>query len=267
MLRYHGGKWRLAPWILSTFPAHRTYVEPFAGGASILLRKARAFTEVYNDLDQEIVNVFQCARDRGAELTRALELTPFARTEFQDAYQHSDDPIERARKTVIRSFMGFGSDGVHSSHRTGFRGRSQRSGSTPAHDWANYPYALRVIIQRLQGVVIESKPALYVIEKYDGPDVLFYVDPPYVHETRSRVDSARGYRHEMSDDDHRALAAALGKVQGKVVLSGYQTALYAELFAGWNRIEKTGPFADGARERTEVLWLNFDPQHHDLFTP
>lgn len=265
ILRYHGGKWRLAPWIIGHFPAHRVYVEPFGGGGSVLLRKDASFTEVYNDLDEEVVNVFRMARERGAELAAAVELTPFARAEFVEAYLPSDDALERARRTVIRSFMGFGSDGVHSSHKTGFRGRSQRSGSTPAHDWRNYPEALRVLIERLRGVVIERQPALELIAKYDRPDALFYVDPPYVHSTRKRVDSARGYRHEMTDEDHRDLAALLSSVQGMVVLSGYDCGLYQELYGGWQRVERTGAFCDGAQQRTEVLWMRNVERDRELF--
>ena len=264
ILRYHGGKWMLAPWIISQFPPHRTYIEPFGGAASVLLRKARSFSEVYNDLDDEIVTVFKTARDDGDRLVRALELTPFARAEFENAYAPTEDPIEISRRTIIRAFMGFGTDGVHSTHKTGFRGRSQRSGTTPAHDWRNFPECLRLICDRLQGVVIERKPALQVIEKYDDPKALHYVDPPYVHETRKRVDAARGYRHELSNEDHRELAELLHRVKGAVILSGYHCELYDELYGKWERIEKTGPFSDGARERTEVLWMrNITP---DLFT-
>lgn len=245
----------LAPWIISHFPEHRVYVEPFGGAASVLLRKPKAYAEIYNDLDGEVVNVFRMARERGEELVRVLELTPFAREEFNGAYEPTEDRLECARRTIIRSFMGFGSDGVHSSHRTGFRGDSQRSGTTPAHDWKNFPDALRVVIERLRGVVIESKPAIDVIHKYDQADALFYVDPPYVHSTRVRVDKARGYRHEMTDRDHRKLAKVLKACAGGVVLSGYHCALYDKLYGDWERVERTGPFADGARVRTEVLWL------------
>lgn len=254
----------LGPWILAHLPAHRTYVEPFGGGASLLLRKPRSFTEVYNDLDDEIVSFFRVVRDHGAELVRRLELTPFSRVEFQEAYAPTDDQIERARRTVIRSFMGFGSDGVHSTHRTGFRAKSQRPGTTPAHDWRNYPEALRLIVERFRGVVIEQEPAAKVIERFDGAGVVFYVDPPYVHSTRCRVDAARGYRHEMTDADHEALAEQLNRTTGAVVLSGYPCELYDRLFSGWQRVERTGPLADGARERTEVLWLR--NCEADLFT-
>jgi DNA adenine methylase len=265
ILRYHGGKWRLAEWIISQFPEHRRYVESFGGGASVLLRKHRSFTEVYNDLDSEVVNVFRIARDEGDRLVRALELTPFAREEFEGTYEPTNDRLEMARRTIIRSFMGFGSNAVNSSHRTGFRGSSERSGTTPAHDWNNFPAALKAIINRLRGVVIEHKDAMEVIEKYDGPEVLHYVDPPYVHDTRVRVNAARGYRHEMTDEQHRDLAKLLHEVKGAVVLSGYASPLYdQELYAGWERIEKTGPFADGALQRTEVLWLR--NIQADLFT-
>lgn len=112
VLRYHGGKWRLAPWICAHFPAHRLYVEPFGGAASVLLRKPRSYGEIYNDLDGEIVNVFRVLRDNGHALRAALELTPFAREEFAESYMPHSDPIEQARRTIVRSFQGFGSAAV-----------------------------------------------------------------------------------------------------------------------------------------------------------
>ncbi len=229
----------------------------------MLLRKPRSYAEVYNDLDGEVVNVFRMVRERGEELARAIELTPFSRGEFQHAYKPARGPLEKARRTIIRSFQGFGSDSVHSSHRTGFRSNSTRSGTTPAHDWRNFPDALRAIIERLRGVVIERRDATEVMLKHDAPATLHYVDPPYVHSTRCRVDAARGYRHEMTDEDHRKLAQVLGSLKGMVIVSGYHSVLYDELFAGWRRVEKE-THADGALERTEVLWMrNIDDG--DLF--
>ncbi len=254
LVRYHGGKWVLAPWIVSCFPAHRCYVEPFGGGGSVLLRKPRAYAEVYNDLDGEIVNVFRVARDDGEALAKLLELTPFSRQEFNQSYEPDADPLEQARRTLVRSFMGFGSAAI-SMQKTGFRANSNRSGSTPAHDWMNYPDALRTTIQRLRGVVIESRDAIAVMRHHDTPETLHYADPPYVSETRFMGEKTKCYKYEMTDADHVALAEAMRGLSGMVVLSGYRCDLYDRLYAGWQRIDKAAK-ADGAKDRIESLWLS-----------
>ncbi|PKM43223.1 MAG: methyltransferase [Gammaproteobacteria bacterium HGW-Gammaproteobacteria-1] len=260
VLRYHGGKWRIAPWIISHFPAHRVYVEPYGGGASVLLRKQRAHGEVYNDLDDDVVNLFRVLREdeQAQQLRRLLELTPFSRTEWVAARIETNDPIEAARRLIVRSMMGYGSAAYNKDHSTGFRSNAKRSGSTPPVDFANKPAALIAVTQRLCGVTIENKPAVDLIRQHDGEDVLFYVDPPYVHQTRAPLCN-RGvrqrYRHEMSDDDHRALADVLNNAAGMVVLSGYQSPLYDDLYSGWWRTERTA-MADGGIKRMEALWLN-----------
>lgn len=258
-LRYHGGKWLLADWIISNFPSHRCYVEPFGGAASVLLKKDRSYAEVYNDLDGELVNLFRVLRDDGDKLRELLYLTPFARDEFFASYAPISDPIEQARRTVARSFMGFGSNSHNK--KTGFRANSNRSGTTPARDWRNFPEALPWMIDRLRGVVIENKNAIDVMKNHDTPETLHYVDPPYVSETR---DKGADYRHEMTNEQHRELAAAIHSLQGIVIVSGYTCPLYDELFAGWHRVEKSA-LADGARERTEVLWLRNVREKRRLF--
>jgi DNA adenine methylase len=254
-LRYYGGKYRLAQWIIGHFPPHRCYVEPYAGAASVLLQKPRSYAEVYNDLDGEVVNLFRVLRDpaQARELERQLRLTPYARTEFEQSYQPAGDPIEQARRSIARSFMGFGSASLEETV-TGFRDNAKRSGTIPAHDWARYPDQIAAFCQRLTGVVIESRPALEVIERQDAPTTLFYVDPPYPHVTRGRVRAHR-YRYEMSDDDHRALAERLHQVNGYAILSGYRCPLYAELYQDWRTAERE-THADGALDRTEILWLS-----------
>lgn len=251
IIRYHGGKAKLAPWIISNLPNHRIYVEPFGGAASVLLMKSRAYGEVYNEMDGEVVNLFQVARDRGEELVQKLRLTPFSRAEFVLSYEPCEDAIERARRTVVRAYMGFAS-AASSGRATGFRANSNRSGTTPSRDWMNYPNALVAVIERLQGVVIENRDAVDTILAHDSPQTLHYVDPPYVESSRKSFGS---YRHEMSDGQHERLARTLSETEGMVVLSGYRSSLYAELFQGWHAIERQA-FADGARERIEVLWLN-----------
>lgn len=259
VLRYHGGKWRLAPWLIGFFPKHRVYVEPYGGGASVLLRKPPSYGEVYNDIIGEIVNVFRVLRDpaQGEELQRLIELTAFARDEWDETYEESVEPIEAARRTIARSFMGFGSASANRAHATGFRANSNRSGTTPAQDWRNYPEQIGRFTDRLRGVVIENRPALDVIRQHDGSGTLHYVDPPYPHITRGNIAGVRQrYAAEMTDDDHRALAEVLHQVEGMVVLSGYPCDLYdAELYADWERHERRH-MADGARPRTEVVWLN-----------
>lgn len=262
VLRWHGGKWLLAPWIISHFPSHEVYVEPFGGAASVLMRKERSYAEVYNDLDGDVVNLFRVLRsDRAAELIRMLRLTPFSREEFDQSYQPAADQMEAARRLVIRSFMGFGSNGHNVKAKTGFRANSNRSGTTPAHDWLNYPNALAATIQRIEGVIIDNRIAADVMAQHDGAETLHYVDPPYVVSTRSLKNpydiKYRGgmYAHEMDDADHSALMGTLLGLSGMVVLSGYPHPLYDDALKGWQRIEKEA-LADGARPRIEVLWIN-----------
>lgn len=261
ILRWHGGKWLLAPWIISHFGKHRVYVEPFGGAWSVGFRKPRAEAEVWNDLDGELVNLFSVLRSpaRATKLIDALRLTPFAREEFNQAYFPARSGVERARRLIVRSFMGHGSDGASGVYRTGFRANSNRSGSTPAVDWINLPDSLDLAVERLGGVVIESRPAIDVMRQHDSAGTLHYVDPPYLHETRSRThrrtDNGGVYRHELSDEEHLQLLAALCELRGMVVLSGYPSQLYDAALPGWKRIERAA-LADGALKRTEVLWLN-----------
>jgi DNA adenine methylase len=261
LLRWHGGKWLLAPWILGHFPEHRVYVEPFGGAWSVGFRKPRAYAEIWNDLDDELVNLFRVLRDErlGPLLVEQIRLTPFARTEFEDCYRPTRNRLERARRLIVRAFMGHGSDGASGIYRTGFRAASNRSGTTPAHDWVNYPPALAAILDRLAGVVIERRPAVQVMQRHDGPDTLHFVDPPYLWETRARAnrrpDNGGVYRHEMSEEQHVDLLGDLVDLEGMVVLCGYPSAIYDDLLPGWRRVEREAR-ADGALLRTEVLWLN-----------
>jgi DNA adenine methylase len=249
LLRYYGGKFRLSKWIISHFPKHRIYVEAFGGAGSILLQKEKSYAEVYNDLDGEIVNLFRVSRDNGEELKRSIELTPFARKELAEAYAPAESPIEQARRTIIKSLMGFGSNAIHT--HSGFRGCANRSYTIPAHDWKTYPEALEKITTRLKGVIIESHQAAWVLKKYDTKDTLHYVDPPYLPETRV---PGKKYRFEMTREDHVHLASVLRGLKGKVVLSGYNSDLYNTLYRGWEKSERAA-WADGARPRMEVLWI------------
>ena len=259
-LRWHGGKWLLAPWIIAHFPPHRIYVEPYGGAASVLLRKERSYSEVYNDLDDDVTNLFKVLRsDRRDALVESIALTPFSRTEFRESYEPPADRLDAARKLVIRSFMGFGSNGHNPAAKTGFRSNATRQGTTPARDWANLPDGLRAVAERLMGVVIENRDALEVLRQHDSSETLHYVDPPYLPGTRSQKmkngSRYHAYAHEMDESGHAGLLGVLASVDGMVVLSGYPSDLYDSTLGGWQRVERRA-LADGARERTEVLWIN-----------
>ena len=254
LLRYFGGKWMSAPHIISHMPPHRVYVELYGGAASVLLRKRRSYAEVYNDLDGEIVNLFRVLRSDDADrLVELIELTPFSRDEYMATAQMANCPIEQARQTIVRSFMGFGSNALNrDGAMSGFRNNVNGRNAPPSADWRNYPTALRTIIDRLRGVTIENKPATDLVDCYDTPDTLFYVDPPYLHETR---ETTNGYNHEMSNDEHGEMIARLCDVEGKVMLSGYASDMYSDLLSDWRCVSWSAN-ADGARKRTECLWLN-----------
>jgi DNA adenine methylase len=260
LVRYHGGKWELAPWIISHFPTHRVYVEPFGGGASVLLQKPRCYAEIYNDLDGEMVNLFRVVRERGADLLAAIETTPFSRAEFQTAYEPTTDSLEWARRVLMRSHFGHAGDGTH-GRVTGFRSRSVNSGTHPGMQWRTFPDSVAAIVDRLRGVVIENRDAVEVILQHDHKETLYYIDPPYVPETR---DAGKDYRHEMTVEQHRRLAEVLHEVAGGVILSGYPSTLYEELYGDWRRVERKA-LAEGARERVEVLWMRCETPERDLF--
>lgn len=234
-------------------------MEPFGGAASVLLAKPVAHLEVYNDLDDDIVNFFAVVRDPAlrARLVEACTLTPYARAEFERAYEHADDPVERARRTAVRAAMGFGSAGA-TKGRTGFRIDSTRPRQTVVTDWATYPPALAAIGERMTMVMIESRHAHQVMQSFDSPETLHFVDPPYLPETRVLNGSQRYYRHELDADQHAELLDFLQGLQGMVVLSGYPSQLYTERLAGWEMRTTRARIAAnrGTGIRTEAVWLN-----------
>jgi DNA adenine methylase len=257
-VRYHGAKFRLAPWIISHFPKHKYYVEPFGGAAGVLLQKPRSDVEVYNDLDGDIVNFFRVLRD--PELCKHLieqcVLTPYSRDEFERAFEPAEDSLEKARRLVIRACMGFGSAGA-SRDKTGFRVDMKRPYSTAMDVWAKYPDGLSNIGLRLAGVQIENRPAVSLFERHDDNDTLFYLDPPYVHNTRV-IHGKTGYNHEMTDEQHVELLNAARELKSMVIISGYESELYNDLLTGWTKNKTSSRISAGRGTdvRTEVIWMN-----------
>ena len=259
-LRYHGGKFRLAPWIMQFFPEHQTYVEPFGGAAGVLLQKPRSYAEVYNDIDGEIVNFFRVLRvpEMRQQLVELVSLTPYARAEYEQAWEETDDPIERARRVAIRAQMGFGSVGA-TKGATGFRIDTKRAYRTAQHLWTEYPEAIAAAGRRFQDVLVENRPAIDIMLQHDRVDTLHFVDPPYVLSTRVLQANGKGYyRHEMTDSDHLDLLRALLELEGMVVISGYDSELYRDRLSGWETFQTTSRISAGRGTalRTETVWIN-----------
>lgn len=270
-VKWHGGKHYLARRIIEQFPAHHTYVEPFGGAASVLLNKERSPVEVYNDLDERVTRLFRVLREHGEELHRRLRLTPYSEIEFACAADNpigerefvrqllepKPDEIELARRDFVRwrlSLGGRGQSFSYTCHRVRRGMADVVSGYLSAID-----EELPRIIERLRSVQIVCRDAVDVIETWDSADTLIYCDPPYVASTRA---SPSVYAREMSEEDHRDLAAALRACKGQVILSGYPSALYDALYGDWQQVRFDMPnnAAGGSRKarKEEVLWLNFE---------
>lgn len=247
---YHGGKQRLADWIVSLMPPHQTYVEPFAGSLAVLLAKPPAPVEVVNDLDGEVVNFWRVLRDRPHDLERVCALTPYARAEYDAAFDPTDEPLERARRWWTRIEQGV----AHKHSRSGWHSAGARFVATAR----NHVDRMGPAAERIAQVAIDCRDAVDVIDQFDGPDTLIYCDPPYVAATHS---SRGAYRHGMDDAAHRRLADRLLACAGTVMVSGYPSGLYDELFSGWhvnkraNRAytaNRSGP----SKQTVEVVWSN-----------
>lgn len=255
VLRYHGGKWKVAPWIIGHFPPHRIYVEVFGGGAGVLLRKRPSEVEVYNDVDGDVVNFFRVLREQPETLARLVSMTPYARAELESAWEPCEDPVEQARRFLVRSWFSIG--GPTTQWRSGFRFRRKKTRSL-LERWNALPEIILSTAERLKRVIIEQADYRRILKRYDSPETLFYCDPPYHPDTRSQWGRfQKAYRFEFSEDDHRALAEALHAVRGMVVLSGYAHPLYERLYErrGWARFDLPTVNQNGRRV-VESLWLN-----------
>lgn len=271
-LKYPGAKAYLVPYILPLIPAHDVYVEPYCGGAALLLNKPRSPVEIINDLSHRITRFWRVLRDHPAELRLLLQLTPYSAVEFDDcdgvALELDNgtevNDIENARRDYVRwrqSFGGAGKSFSETIHRVrGVTTDPEKIGfADVVSGWlSSIDVELPKIATRMRGVQIVNRDAIEVIEKWDGPNVFLYMDPPYCHAARVSPDV---YEHEMTDDQHRELARVLHNCKGKVILSGYNCELYNQLFGDWQRIEidmAMHAAGGGVKKRaTEVLWKNF----------
>jgi DNA adenine methylase len=269
LLRYFGGKFQLRHWIVEHLPPHQFYAEPFAGAASVLMAKPIAEKgEIINDMNQEVTNLFRVmqGRESSQELIRKLKWTPYSQLELENAYKPIDDPVERARRIIVRSFMGItiaGTTAQKGSFRMGNVDlkREDREGKRTfrncAADWRNWRECLETIRDRLSQVMIYERDALEFIDLMDSRECLLYLDPPYFHGKRSNT----RYQVEFTDrngvERHSEMVDRLLRCEAKVVLSGYACEPYARLEdAGWERVDKDYRANLSETRRTESLWIS-----------
>jgi len=257
LIRWHGGKYYTAKWIISHFPKHKIYVEPYGGAASCLSQKQPVEVEVYNDMDNRLVNLFTVVRDRGEEFSRNLALTPYSESLFQSSEPGFGDPIQQAVDFYVRVRQSRG--GQQESFAVSTR-RSRRGMADVVSGYlSSIDENLPRIIQRFRQVQILNRSALSILTEWDTADTLFYLDPPYLPST---VKNSDVYLQGMTEEEHQELAEVLNtKIIGKVVLSGYPSELYARLYSSWRVVQKEVPLhsatASTKRKCVEVLYLNF----------
>ncbi len=256
LMKYHGGKTKLAAWIIAQMPPHKCYVEPFGGGGAVLLAKKPASSEVYNDLSGDIVNFFRIIRERGEEFAHMVNMTPFAREEFEIGYEPTDCPMERARRFFIRCDMAVTT--TSQNEKSGFRTaiNSSMDYSSQFLTWFKRPGAILRTRDRLARVCIENTDAMKLLARFDRPQTLFYLDPPYYNATRSAKSVRIGYTHNLTDEQHVELLEKVNTMKAKVMISGYDNPLYNEHLKHWRRAEATA-YDDAKKARTEVLWMNY----------
>jgi DNA adenine methylase len=272
---WFGGKQRMADRIIGLFPPHSTYVEVFGGGASVLLSKPEGMLDVYNDRDDGLVNFFRVLRDRPAELVPLLELTPYARSEWEfagETWADEPDPVERARLWYVvaaGSFAGFAARDNGDSGRGWGGEKLGRMHLSRAASTANRIDHIWRFVERLRTVQIDNLGWRECLDRYDHPDCLFYLDPPYVPETRR----AGGYRHELTAEDHAELVSRVLELRGIAIVSGYDHALYEPLVGGGFTRHEWGVWSTAARgvkgsprdRRVEIVWASPRAAHGTLF--
>lgn len=257
-LPYYGSKVTLAPKIADMLPEHEHYVEPFAGSLAVLLAKEPSRYETANDLDGDIVTFWRMLRDRPDDLIRVCALTPHARAEHAVSREPAADELEQARRVWVRLTQGRSAAPRSPGWRRTVAPPKLRTGGGPVSSYPRYLDGyldrLAAAAERLKRVSIECRPALEMIDQFGAHEgVLLYIDPPYLASTRTSVGK---YRFEMAREaDHVELVESLRRCRAAVVLSGYNSPLYAGLYDGWHSVQMSTR-ANGGSARTEVLWSN-----------
>ena len=254
IFKYPGSKWRIAKWIIDFFPDHHSYLEPFFGSGAVLFNKPRSNIETVNDLDGNVVNLFEWIRKDPERLAHEIYYTPYARQIYEEAFTAiPEDSFERAVNFYIKLNMGHGfrTNGEKVGWKIDIQGRER---AYAAQDWCHLPEKIMQAAERLRGVQIEYRPAVDVIERFNHPNVLVYNDPPYVLDTRH----GKQYRCELDDKGQNDLLDVLLAHKGPVVISGYDNNLYNDRLKNWHR-EETFCYSQVCSKKREVIWMNYEP--------
>lgn len=259
LMKYPGSKWSLADWIINFFSDHHSYLEPFFGSGAVLFNKPRSHIETVNDLDGNVVNLFEWIRKDPERLAHEIYYTPYARQVYDDAFSAvPGDSLGKAVNFYIRLNMGHGfrTNGEKVGWKNDVQGRER---SYALQDWCNLPNKIVEAAERLRGVQIENRPAVELIRRFNYKNVLIYCDPPYMLETRH----GKQYRCEMDDKDHEILLRLLLQHKGLVLISGYDTDMYRDMLKGWNRFENVS-YSQVCTQKREIIWMNYDPPNKQL---
>ena len=254
IMKYPGSKWSIAKWIIDFFPEHHSYLEPFLGSGAVLFNKSRSNIETVNDLDGNVVNLFEWIKKDPEHLAHEIYYTPYSRQVYEDAFAVvPEDSLGKAVNFYIRLNMGHGfrTNGEKVGWKNDVQGRKK---SYASQDWCNLPEKIMQAAERLRGVQIENRPAVELIKRFNYSNVLIYADPPYMLTTRH----GKQYRCEMDDADQNDLLDALLKHKGPVLVSGYDNDLYKDRLHDWHR-EETTCYSQVCSKKREVLWMNFEP--------
>ncbi len=267
---WFGGKQLMASKLLPLFPEHQTYVEAFGGACSLMFAKEPSPVEVYNDLDSDLVNFMAVLRDPDMfpDFYHRACLSPYSREEWLFCKHHlndDDDPVERARRFFVLarfSFSGIVGNSFGIDITASKRGMVQKASA-----YQGVLGMLPRLSERMTSVLIENKDFRDIIRLYDTEETMFYLDPPYLPETRK----SGAYKHEMTTEDHQELIEILRNIKGKAMLSGYPSVLYDSL--GWNRHEwdvtcsaagrtkasglKGNGLVSKLQKRKECVWCNY----------
>ncbi len=259
VFKYPGSKWSLAKWIISFFPEHHSYLEPFFGSGAVLFNKPRSNIETVNDLDGNVVNLFEWIRKDPERLAHEIYWIPYSRQVYNDAFaSEPEDSLGKAVNFYIRLNMGHGfrTNGEKVGWKNDVQGRER---AYAALDWCRIPEKIMEAAERLRGVQIENRPAVELMQRFNSPKVLIYLDPPYVLGTRH----GKQYRYEMDDAAHADLLDAALAHEGPVILSGYENPLYNDRLKSWHREERMC-YTQSRSRKKEILWMNFEPEAKEV---